>query len=167
MMECLDHGCTDQAMLRWIVRRASHRLSEAWLGLVLPNHTLDLARLYDSSNGYQWTLLVILAFLKKGTACELLLRGHRDVNPSAVNQLALRNAAIRGFGGTVALLLADPHVDPTVLNCLALTHALNSGHADVARLLVADDRVAASVRRDVPPSIAARLAEAGVALPEQ
>ena len=86
-----------------------------------------------------------------GRACE---NGHGDVvrilladprvEPSAIDNQAIRCASWFGYSEVVKLLLADPRVDPTVWDNAAISMASYRGHLEVVKMLLADPRVGVS-----------------------
>jgi hypothetical protein len=63
------------------------------------------------------------------------------IDPSHMDNLAVRYAAYQGHLEIVRLLLADPRVDPSAQDNLAVYLAARYGHPEVLRLLLADPRV--------------------------
>ena len=69
-----------------------------------------------------------------------LLRGG-FIDPSGVNNDAIRTASRKGHADVVKRLLEDPRVDPSVDNNVAFRWASQNGHFEVVRCLINDGRV--------------------------
>ena len=70
-----------------------------------------------------------------------LLLGDKRVNPTAVDNLAIRWASAYGHVEIVKLLLADKRVDPADIQNRAIRFASASRHTEVVKVLLADPRV--------------------------
>ncbi|KAJ3009680.1 UNVERIFIED_CONTAM: hypothetical protein HDU68_002545, partial [Siphonaria sp. JEL0065] len=77
---------------------------------------------------------------RRGGVLRLLL-GDPRVDPSVVENEAVRIASKIGMVEGVRMLLSDPRVDPSALDNEAIRLAAKEGHADVVRLLLMDPRV--------------------------
>jgi ankyrin repeat protein len=75
---------------------------------------------------------------------------HSSFDPSADNNIAIREASANGHEGVVRLLLADARVDPAALSNYPIRWATENGHTDVVKLLLADARVDPSVYNNYP-----------------
>ena len=64
-----------------------------------------------------------------------------QVNPSADNNDAIREASREGHKEIVEILLRDPRVDPSANNNWAIRLASENGHKEVVELLLMDKRV--------------------------
>jgi hypothetical protein len=62
------------------------------------------------------------------------------MDPSVLDNWAIRRVCDSGEVGLAALLLTHPRVDPAALNSCALTHAAHKGQADIVNLLLRDGR---------------------------
>jgi len=65
----------------------------------------------------------------------------RLVDPSIMNNWAIRYASLHGHKKVVKLLLNHPRVDPSAINNCAIKRASENGHKKVVRLLLNDPRV--------------------------
>jgi ankyrin repeat protein len=73
-----------------------------------------------------------------------LLLSDCRVDPSALDNAALRYAARNGHVEIVKLLLSDSRVDPSARENRAIRDAARKGHTEVVKLLLSDSRVEVS-----------------------
>ncbi|PRP88828.1 hypothetical protein PROFUN_00296 [Planoprotostelium fungivorum] len=71
----------------------------------------------------------------------LLSLAHVQVDPSARDNEAIRNASKAGYSQVVRLFMSDPRVDPSAQNNEALRNATREGYEEVVKVLLSDPRV--------------------------
>jgi ankyrin repeat protein len=71
---------------------------------------------------------------------ELLLKDNR-VDPSALDNKAIRYASVNGRKEVVEMLLKDDRVDPSAGRNYAIRGASENGHTEIVRMLLKDKRV--------------------------
>ena len=83
----------------------------------------------------------LLAIIKGNILVVRNLLGYSQIDPSANNNYAIRQASANGHTEIVRILLEDSRIDPAAKNNYAIRWASLKGYTNVVRLLLQDERV--------------------------
>lgn len=72
----------------------------------------------------------------------------KHIDPSANNNMAIRQASFYGYRKIVEMLLEDNRVDPSAVKNYAVIHASMRGHMDIVEMLMKDGRVDPSAQKN-------------------
>ncbi len=92
-----------------------------------------------------------------------VLIADQRVDPSDLNNLAIRWTSEKGHLEVAKLLLADPRVDPSAMNNEAILKASQKGHVEVVMLLLGSDKINQNIKTEIQKELQLKMATLSVA----
>ena len=136
--------------LEWAIEEGHTQVLEHFL----KDNTLDLTASFNDIN----KTTPLKAIIKSGNSAflALFLQKSNQIDPSVIDNYAIRIASENGMVDSVKLLLKDPRVDPADLDSYALRMASKNNHYAVVDMLLQDGRSDPSSDRNFCLCIAAK-----------